>query len=202
MTLPPVSPPSSTTATTGPASATSSETTGQPQPQPQPPQPLRSDPDQHRQCTQWKGNILQSSTSVVDGLVDIMISLFLLACVHDHYPPPPHPPLITHHPNNTTRTDSIMKFMLHNMQKIQCPMQAGHYVCKPCVEPVGGHFSLDEGVSHYFRGVVGWSHFLSRCDVMGWDGDDRARTGGTLRESSGNGRPNGRDHDPRDHSCL
>lgn len=39
-----------------------------------------------------------------------------------------------------------MKFMLHHMKKIECPLTGKHYICRPCDEKVGGHFEIKEGV--------------------------------------------------------
>ena len=36
--------------------------------------------------------------------------------------------------------------MMFHMNKIKCPMQKNHFVCRPCEQPVGGHFSTEEGV--------------------------------------------------------
>ncbi len=43
--------------------------------------------------------------------------------------------------------DGVMKFMMDHMAKIGCPLDPKrHFICRPCKERVGGHFTLEEGV--------------------------------------------------------
>ena len=43
-------------------------------------------------------------------------------------------------------TDDVMRFMLAQMAQVKCALDPRHFVCRPCVENVGGLFTLDEGV--------------------------------------------------------
>jgi inner membrane protease ATP23 len=42
--------------------------------------------------------------------------------------------------------DNVLKFMRHHMAMKGCPTSKDHYVCRPCDEAAGGHFSLEEGI--------------------------------------------------------
>ena len=43
--------------------------------------------------------------------------------------------------------DNVVKFMMFNMKKIGCPLNGKSFICSPCEQKVGGHFSPDNGVS-------------------------------------------------------
>jgi inner membrane protease ATP23 len=49
---------------------------------------------------------------------------------------------------NILSMDNTMKFMSYHMHKLGCGLGKEHYICKPCDQPTGGHFAIDEGVGY------------------------------------------------------